>query len=379
MAAREERSSAYKSLIKLPAAIGDWTTYKPPRAGVKKVKLGLYSFDRLSQEELKLGHKIHYNLARLLIKGLKSKINVGAELHTVSCEQSSYANFIKQIIQPVTHLTLSIPKISGNVNVLIDLSLADTLINQALGSTDTTPQMRKLTEIEERTLGTVMGEFSKNYVQAFEGVIEAPNLKITSSPEMTIDETIVPTNSFIFFTCEISLSDNPPSKIIIGYTAETLKTLLKKYEMAAESKSPNFMKIPEGILGSIYVPVTGYLGQTNIPTQDLKTLETGDVVALDTTLEDLMSLILGANVQLTGRAGIKDGKLSIRILGLGRRGLEEKVEKIDETPGGMPKEEAKEEELPLEKSKEEEYPIEEEEDLEEELLEEEFPEEKGEM
>ena len=120
---REEGSAAYKSLIKLPPAIGDWTTYKPSRAPTKKVRLGLYSFDRLSQEELKCGHIVHYNFGRLFVKELKSKLNISGELHTVSCEQTSYANFVKQILQPVVHISLSIPKISENIHVLIDLNL----------------------------------------------------------------------------------------------------------------------------------------------------------------------------------------------------------------------------------------------------------------
>ena len=376
---REGSSGAYKSLIKLPAAIGDWTTYKPSRAAVKKVRLGLYSFDRLSQAELKQVHIIHYNFGRLFVKGLKSKINIGGDLYAVSCEQTSYANFVKQILQPVIHLSLNIPNISENIQVLIDLNLADSLINLSLGSINTAPAIKKLTDIEEKILSAVLTEFAGNLSQAFEGIFKTPDIKIVSSPEITIDGTIAPTSTFIFFTIEFSLADNPPGKILIGYTAEVLKTLITKHKDVTESKPINLMKLPLAIQESISIPVTGYLAATSIPTQDLKTMELGDVVTLDATLESLLPIILGSRVELTGRAGVKNGRISMRLLGLGREAHGEKVEKIEEEGFGAEKR-PQELEYPLEKAEEEEYPIEEEEETEEDLLEEEeFPEEKGEI
>ncbi|MFA4843958.1 MAG: hypothetical protein WC632_03280, partial [Candidatus Margulisiibacteriota bacterium] len=52
--------ASQKKVVKLPPAIGDWTTYRAPKILVKKVKTGLYGFDRLSKEELKHLLRIHY-------------------------------------------------------------------------------------------------------------------------------------------------------------------------------------------------------------------------------------------------------------------------------------------------------------------------------
>ena len=280
------------------------------------------------------------------------------------------------------HLSLAVPNVSENIHVLIDSNLADSLINLSLGSIDISPSTKKLTDIEEKVLTGVLAEFTGNLSQAFEGAVKSPEIKIVSSPEITIDGTIAPTSTFIFFTIDISLADNPPGKILIGYTAETLKSLITKYKYGTESKPINLMKLPLAIQENISIPITGYLAGTSIPTQDLKTMELGDVVTLDATLESLLPLILGAQVELTGRAGIKDGKFSLRLLGLGGEAHGEKVEKIEEEATAGEKG-LQESEYPLEKEEEEEYPVEEEEEeeeTEEDLLgEEEFPEEKGEI
>ena len=87
--------SPQKRSLKLTPMIGDWTTYKPPQTTVKKIKLGLYGFDRLSEEELKQAHLLHYNFALTFSKALKEKMRTGTEIYSVEAHQNVYSNFIK--------------------------------------------------------------------------------------------------------------------------------------------------------------------------------------------------------------------------------------------------------------------------------------------
>ena len=101
--AEKPRSEAapQKRSLKLAPLLGDWTTYKPPRVFVKKVKSGLYGFDRLSEDELKAAHRLHYNFALRLCRTLKTGLRLGPEIYSVEAMQSTYSAFIKSFNLPV--------------------------------------------------------------------------------------------------------------------------------------------------------------------------------------------------------------------------------------------------------------------------------------
>ncbi len=382
MADRRERfegtSAAYRSSIKLTPAIGDWTTLKPVRAPSKKVKTGLYGFDRLSQEELKLAHIIHYNFGQALIVSLKRNLSVGGDLFTVAAEQSTYSEFLKKVYQPTVYSKISIPNLPDDVLMCIDMPIANTIINHALGGRDLSPITRKLTDIEEEVLTKVFSDELENYTNAFDKIFELPKFKVVSSPELVIEGTITPTSTFVFFSIELSVGDNPPGIIWIGYTSSTLRVLLEKVEKRQSQRPINFAKLPPSILDGIIIPVITDLGETPVATQALQKLEAGDVVSLETTLGDFVPVLLGGRVKIMGQVGTKGGRMAVRTFGTQPKHLK--------APEELPSWEAETEELKteeevlpeedfgLEKETKEEYPVEEEEAV----LEEESPEEEEE-
>src|SRR3989338_4437024 len=93
--------AAQKRVIKLPPAIGDWTTYRPPKVLVKKIKTGLYGFDRLSKDELNQVLLIHYRFIHGFLKGLKVDLGMGAELSSCQVEQTTYLNFLRTMAGPL--------------------------------------------------------------------------------------------------------------------------------------------------------------------------------------------------------------------------------------------------------------------------------------
>src|SRR3989339_271627 len=128
--------SPQKRSLKLSPYIGDWTTYKPQRTLVKRIKLGLYGFDRLSERELNQAHILHYNFAAKLCKSLRAKLKLGPELYAVEAHQNSYSNFLKASISPIFQGKITSTNNNDEIFVSLDLSIADSLINSALGSQD---------------------------------------------------------------------------------------------------------------------------------------------------------------------------------------------------------------------------------------------------
>jgi len=127
----------HKKTIKLTPSIGDWTTYHPPRAYAKRIKSGLYGFDRLSEERLNKALLIHYDLTRELLQLLQINLMLGSEFYAISAEQTNYLNFLRTANYPLLNFQAFLPEWHGAVSVCLDLALVNTLINQSPALTQT--------------------------------------------------------------------------------------------------------------------------------------------------------------------------------------------------------------------------------------------------
>jgi len=191
--------AAQKKTIKLAPAIGDWTTYKPPKVLVKKVKTGLYGFDRLSKEELNQVLLIHYRFLQDLLKRFRIDLGLAVELFTVQAQQTTYLNFLRGLMGPMVQLKIEVAGLHDPILLLLDISLANSIINYALGSIDLEPVNRSLTEAEQITLVTALKEYLPSFGQAFEHTITNLKLSYISSPDVIIDPTINPDSTLAGF------------------------------------------------------------------------------------------------------------------------------------------------------------------------------------
>jgi len=388
MAERQSTKSeiaSQKRLIKLPPAVGDWTTYRPPKVLVKKIKTGLYGFDRLSKVQLNDALLVHYRFVQEFLKRLKIDLGMGVEFLSCQIEQTTYLNFLRSLTGPLVQGKINTPALHESIQLYFDLGLANSIIDHALGSRELEPMNRKLTEAEVTTFITALEEYLPHYLHAFENALSNPTLGFVSSPDVTLDPSVNTSSTFVFFSAEVVLNDTLPGKIIFGYPGGSLKSLLKIFEEKKREKPLDFSRLPASTLSKILVPAAAILGKTTLYTSELDLLEVGDVVSLETLINSAVALFIGGKLKVPVQPGIFNKKKAGRIAGFKE---EEEVqitppplETIEKekpaqapapsvTPPAPPPPPPEEE---LFEEEEEEFP--EEELFEEEELEEEFPEE----
>ncbi|MFA6431057.1 MAG: FliM/FliN family flagellar motor switch protein [Candidatus Margulisiibacteriota bacterium] len=307
--------ASQKRVVKLPPAIGDWTTYKPSKVLVKKVKSGLYGFDRLSKEDLKNFFKIHYRFFQSLINHIKFDLKASVELFSCENEQTNYLSFVRTITGPVLQAKISLPNIHEGVQAFFDLNFAHSFVNHALGSQDTEPLSRGLTETEKVIFETAFTQYLPDYTASFDGVITNPSFEVVSSPDISLDPSINLSMTFVVFTIEIQSNNNPLGKISFGYLGSTIKELLNKYKQKEKAKPINFGRLSSFVLGKVSIPVSATIGVTTLGASELNTLEVGDVISTSTSISSAIVLNLGNAFKLSIQPGIKDKKRSAKILG----------------------------------------------------------------
>ncbi|MCU0640469.1 MAG: FliM/FliN family flagellar motor switch protein [Candidatus Margulisbacteria bacterium] len=309
--------AAQKKVLKLPPAIGDWTTYRPPQVLVKKVKSGLYGFDRLSQDELSLALKIHYTFIQALLRRLRVDLGIGVEFTTCQIEQTTYLNFLRSLAGAVVQCRLNLENLHDNIQSYFDLNLASSVINHALGSHDLEPLTRGLTDAEGGVFQTALAAYLPAYAAAFAGAFPTPELRLIGSPDVTLDPSVSTTATFVVFTAEVSFNDNPAGKIVFGYPGNSLKTMLKLAEARTALLPLDFSRLSGTLLAKIPVPLRALLGKTYLSTTELGRLEVGDVVSLDALLNAPIDLQVGREVKLPGQPVVSGRKRAVRLAGAG--------------------------------------------------------------
>ncbi|MBI5399458.1 FliM/FliN family flagellar motor switch protein [Candidatus Saganbacteria bacterium] len=307
---------AQKRVIKLAPALGDWTTYKPPRILVKKVKSGLYGFDRLSKKELTLALTIHYRFIQQLLKRFKADLDLAVELSQTQMEQTTYLSFFRPLTGSFVQCRLNVPDFSEPIFFFLEQSNANAIINYALGSIDLEPINRALTEAEKITLTTALNEYLPLLNEAFNQTLNGVNLNIISSPDVIMDPTVSHTSTLAAFSADISLADNPPAKLIIAYPGYTLKKLLAAHQETEDNKSLDFSRLPAKLQAAITVSVSAILGETTLTATELQQFEVGDVVTLEADTSEPITATVGEDFKLFCQPGLKNKKLAARVVGL---------------------------------------------------------------
>ncbi|MFA5893382.1 MAG: FliM/FliN family flagellar motor switch protein [Candidatus Margulisiibacteriota bacterium] len=308
--------ASQKKVVKLPPAIGDWTTYRAPKILVKKVKTGLYGFDRLSKEELKHLLRIHYRFTLDLLERCKIDLGLGIEFLACQVEQTTYINFLRGLNVPVAQGKIAVGNVHENILWAWQADLAHSLINYALGSHNLEIIQRGLTDVEKELFAATLADFLPSFNAAYEQVLEAPAFTYVSSPDFSLDPAVSTTATYVVFVAEVAINDGPAGKMIIGYPGAAIKTLLKAYTAKYRQKQVDFSRLPLSILNTIMIGAKAVLGQTALSSSEIDQLEVGDVVALDTPINSSIFVRIGNKLKLPSQPGQTAKKKALRIAGL---------------------------------------------------------------
>lgn len=315
LAAKPEIASQ-KKVVKLPPAIGDWTTYRAPKVLVKKVKTGLYGFDRLGKEELNHLLRVHYRFTQNLLERLKIELGLSIEFLGCQVEQTTYINFLRGLNFPVAQGKINVSNLHENILWAWQAELGHTLINYALGSRNLETIQRGLTEVERELFSTALAEFLPSFNSAYEEVLDAPSFTFVSSPDFSLDPAVSTTSTYVVFVAEVALNDGPVGKMILGYPGTAIKTLLKAYLAKYNQKPVDFSRLSLSVLNAITIGARAVLGQTALSSSEIDQLEVGDVVALDTPINSSIFVRIGTKLKLPCQPGQTAKKKALRIAGL---------------------------------------------------------------
>lgn len=294
----------------------------------KEKKVKKYDFrrpDKFAKDQLRTLQVIHENFSRLLNTYLSGYLRCLVQVDVFTVEQLTYYEFSNSISNPAVLGIVDFSPLSGQMILDITPDIAFTLIDRILGgSGKPMEEARNFTEIEITLLKTVIKQMIRLLKEPWENVLDLePKLeKIETNSQFA--QIISPNETIALITLNVKIGEvEGMLNVCIPHLViePILSQLSTKYWFNSSSKesTPDDQKIIESRIHKAYVPIRAVIGKTHITISEFLDLQVGDVIQLDTTINEDIKIYVGNELKYRGKPGMKKKKLAVQIVGVERK------------------------------------------------------------
>lgn len=287
----------------------------------KKVKT--YDFkrpDKFSKDQIRTLYMIHENFGRLWNTYLSSTLRTLINVEVVSVEQFTYQEFVQSLANPSVISILAIPPLKGNVILEIDTGIAFAMIDRIFGgSGESSIKPRTLTEIEEAVVKRSLVKALENFRDAWLNVVAmSPRIeRMEANPAFT--QIVPPSDMVVIITMKINIGEVEGfvnicmPYLVLEPVMNKLTTTFWVASSATKEQHPEQVKILERKVTHTRVPMIVELGSISISIREFLNLNFGDVLQLDTMVEDELPVVIGSNPKFYCRPGTFGKRAAVQI------------------------------------------------------------------
>ncbi|MFT5171372.1 MAG: flagellar motor switch protein FliM, partial [Candidatus Marinamargulisbacteria bacterium] len=306
----------FSKKIKLGPAIGDWTTIQYRDPDLEEISISQVqdiNFDSLPKDQLRFVHLLHYRLAEKLVAKLSVDMNIKVELHTIVASQTSYEDFLQSQKDNVIQSDFIIADV-GRVNAIFEWNLADVIVNRLVGGRGEETEDQQFSEIEIDILRTQMQELVPLFSDSWKNVFNPNSVKMEFiCGKYVHDKKISLREAYVMFTFYMYFGRGDLKKVIWAYPNHVIRQLMDLYFQVPDPIE-QLVHFTEKTKSVTKFEVNARLGNARLTMGELKTLQVGDVIPLDTLLDEPLEVKFGQSVSLFGQPGVLDNKLCVQLI-----------------------------------------------------------------
>lgn len=287
----------------------------------KKVKT--YDFkrpDKFSKDQIRTLQMIHENFGRLWNTHLSTTLRTLVNVDVVSVEQFTYQEFVQSLANPSVISVLAVPPLKGNVILEIDTGIAFSIIDRIFGGTgENTVKPRTLTEIEEAVIKKSLAKALDNLREAWLNVVTmSPRIEMMeANPAFT--QIVPPSDMVVIITMKVTIGEVEGFMnicmpyLVLEPIMNKLTTTFWVASSAGKDQHPEQVAILERKITRTKVPMIVELGNISVSIREFLSLNFGDVLQLDTKVEDELPVIIGSNPKFYCRPGTFGKRAAVQI------------------------------------------------------------------
>lgn len=287
-----------------------------------EVQVKEYDFARpskFSKEHLRTLEIIYDNYGRLLSTNLPIYLRKNIQVEVMNSEAVTYMEFSNALSNPVLLGIIDFEPLKGNIIMEMATKLGYAIIDRMLGGEgEPLEKTREFSEIELLIIERVMTSCVELMREPWENVLDInPRLqRIETNPQFA--QIIQPSEMIAIVTINIKIGD-VEGLINLCLPYLTLEPVMDKlntkfwYSNMQDSDGETYSDDIETLIAKAQVPVTTVLGHSSINVSDFMSIQPGDIIRLDTKVDDELDVYVGDIKKFTALPGSSGKKYAVRL------------------------------------------------------------------
>lgn len=286
----------------------------------KKVKN--HDFRRASKfakDHIKTLNIIYDNYARLVTNFLTGYLRTLVQVDVVTVEALPYSDFSNSVSNPVILAIIDFAPMTGSIIFEIEPNISYALVDRILGGRGTSMErVREFTEIELAIIERIIIQILNLMREPWENVISIrPRLdKIETNAQFAQIVAQNETVALITLSARIGDVDGMINICIPHMVVEPIVSKLSTkfwFSTVEKEATPEMKESIETRVENTRVPVKAVLGKSIISVQEFLDLQPGDVLPLDTGVNEDMEIHVGSHLKFYATPGVKKNKVAVKI------------------------------------------------------------------
>ncbi|PIC71810.1 flagellar motor switch protein FliM [Sporosarcina sp. P18a] len=286
-------------------------------------KVRVYDFKRalrFSKDQIRSLTRIHENFARLLTTYFSAQLRTYVQINVMSVDQIPFEEFISSIPNMTLINIFDVSPLEGNILMEVNPNVAYSMLERLMGGFGSSSgKTDNMTEIETKILTNLFERSFDSLREAWSGLIDIdPYLtEMEVNPQflqmISPNETVV----VISFNIMIGESSGMINMCIPHVVLEPIiPNLSVQYWMQTNKKEPTAEQSVEleRRIKNATLPIVADLGKGQISIEDFLHLQLGDVISLDTSIEEPLTIRIGEKPKFTAQPGKLRNRMAVQIL-----------------------------------------------------------------
>lgn len=256
-------------------------------------------FDLANQDKIIRGRMpvleiINNRFARLCTNALTNLVRKRVELNTLSIDMAKFGEFMRSLPLPSCINIFKMDPLHGNALMVVNAQLVFALVENSFGGAGNTPRMegREFTRIEQALIAKVVKIALQEMEEAWHPISELRMELLRSENNPQFASIVPPSDLVMVATFEVEMdSANGVISICLPYsTVEPLRGKLSaNYQTERLDVDHAWLgRLKERLLETP-VELKVHMGSAQITGNQLLRLQSGDIIMLNTDVEDLLS------------------------------------------------------------------------------------------
>ncbi len=281
-----------------------------------------YDFARpakFSKEHLRTLEIIFEHYGRLLSTNLPVYLRKAIQVEVMNSEAVSYSEFSNALSNPVLLGIINFAPLKGNIILEIASNLGYAMVDRMLGGEgEPLEKTREFSEIELLIIERILTVCVNLLHEPWENVVDIhPRLeRIETNSQFA--QIISPSEMIAIVTINIKIGDvEGLMNICLPYL--TLEDIMDKlntkywYSTMQDKDEQQYVDAIETLISKAPIPMKAVLGNSTISVSDFSSLQVGDIIRLDTKVNQELDVFVGNIKKFTALPGSSGDKYAVRI------------------------------------------------------------------